>query len=225
MIYTDIEKEPLPETHSRLVLDTEDFSLSYHFLRWTDIKSNGHLKFTLTALLFSTIGLLTVIALVSHNPPKTFASAAVKTEASPCGTTPEYAAKAGCIFDLMNYGWTPPACYDHELSNSSISRGPWKWFYDHNGTESISEEVISRGQVVHVWTEHHFHLTHCLYAFKTIHKASLTGQLVPKEFFGWNHTLHCENMLSKTGKDPKKISTKVTMLFNPCVKLEDGETG
>lgn len=222
----DIEKESLLKEDRDPEIEDSDSLLLYSSGRWRWFHTNRCVSRCITLLLptlfFTTIGILTVIAVLTQQKLVDSDSAAPNPGIDGCGETPAEAEAAGCIFDLMNYGWTPPACYDRELSTLSLDSGPWKWYYDHNATQPIDQDVIQRGQEMHVWTEHHFHMAHCLYAFKVIHKATITAQLVPKELIGWNHTKHCDELLlGKTDLDVKKITTKVRMIFNPCARLGD----
>jgi hypothetical protein len=206
-LYSNVE-EPGEETHQ-----IRQRSRCFSF--------NGFVTYVFVSIPIIAIAVLAMIAVIWNLRPPEPKAPPYGPPSYPCGTTPEEASAAGCIFDLMNYSWTHPSCYDASLSLSSLSSGPWHWYHDHNATQPISQEVVQKGQEIHIWTEHHFHMAHCLYAFKLIHKSAITGQSVLRELIKWSHTMHCEKLLGKSGADGKKVNTKVTMIFQSCGRIGD----
>jgi hypothetical protein len=90
-----------------------------------------------------------------------------------CGSTPQEARALGCIFDVMSFAWTPPACYDGALSQQIQDKtGPWVFYLDHNATMPIGTYDQLTSELV-VWTEHSYHVSHCNYAWERIHRAYL----------------------------------------------------
>ncbi|GAB7355654.1 hypothetical protein MBLNU459_g6368t1 [Dothideomycetes sp. NU459] len=99
-----------------------------------------------------------------------------------CGSSFEEAEAAGCIFDIMTFAWTPPACLDTEVHSDVVSdlselaptrgAGTWPWWRWDNLTEPLeqSSEVLS--QYDDIWTDTYYHRAHCLYLWRIMHKAS-----------------------------------------------------
>ncbi|KAG4433711.1 hypothetical protein IFR05_010792 [Cadophora sp. M221] len=122
-----------------------------------------------------------------------------------CGMSPEEAKEKGCVWDLMSYGWTHPACYNKAESEKWLAEyGPWKWYNDLNATEPIADEDLPNSWLV--YAEQGYHVQHCLYILKLIHLAAMSGHLVTDEAIPLAHTGHCTKMMSS----PKYLDFKHT---------------
>jgi hypothetical protein len=135
-----------------------------------------------------------------------------------CGSTPDEARALNCVFDVMSFAWTPKACYDHEHSVETMDRtGPWIFYLDHNATEPVPFEQLTDELVV--WTEHSYHVSHCLYAWERIHRAYLGSMILPAELGSINHTLHCRDLLNDASAPRHKVNAIAYMVFDSCVDL------
>ncbi|RDI76968.1 hypothetical protein Vi05172_g13054 [Venturia inaequalis] len=138
-----------------------------------------------------------------------------------CGTTPTEARALGCKFDIMSFAWTPPSCYDHARSVSFLAKhGPWTFYQDHNATIPLPVDELSNHEIV--WTEHGYHVVHCLYAWERLHRASLsiseTPMLVPGEMGNLNHTMHCVGLLGEGEMvEWRKVNAVAYLVFDGCV--------
>ncbi|KAF2404530.1 hypothetical protein EJ06DRAFT_526608 [Trichodelitschia bisporula] len=138
-----------------------------------------------------------------------------------CGSTPAEARALGCVFDVMSFAWTPPACYDQSVSAAVIeAQGPWVFYLDHNATQPIPDSLEALSSEVVVWTEHSYHVAHCLYAWERIHRAYLSVEkLLPAEVGNVNHTLHCVGLLNGEQSEKKTVNAIAYMVFDSCVDL------
>jgi hypothetical protein len=153
-----------------------------------------------------------------------------------CGSTPAEARALGCKFDIMSFAWTPPACYDHSFSQAFLKKnGPWVFYLDHNATMPLAFDTLSDYDVV--WTEHSYHVVHCLYAWERIHQAYLGPsisedgmgygkqggrKLLPREMGSINHTEHCIGLVedvAKKGVDGKVVNAIAYLVYDGCVDL------
>jgi hypothetical protein len=147
-----------------------------------------------------------------------------------CGSTPAEARALGCIFDVMSFAWTPPACYDHAFSQEFLARnGPWIFYLDHNATMPLPFDTLSDYEIV--WTEHSYHVVHCLYAWERIHQAYLgptatedmgKRKLLPREMGSINHTEHCIGLVedvAQKGVDGKIVNAIAYLVYDGCVDL------
>lgn len=182
----------------------------------------------LISIFIAAIIVLTVIAVATQqipNIPKSvdrWSDSHVVQTTLDCGTSPQEAKAKGCIFDLMNYHWIRPECYNEEASKEAAKRGPWKWYYDLNATRPIpgGQNAERLSQEVLVYTEHDWHVTHCVYALKTVHRAAMNpGEWLPEEEGSWNHTEHCAEVLQMTGTPGEIINTVIDMQYLPCVRF------
>ncbi|EMD95340.1 hypothetical protein COCC4DRAFT_65434 [Bipolaris maydis ATCC 48331] len=136
-----------------------------------------------------------------------------------CGNSPQEAQDLGCTWDLMSFGWVHPRCFKPDESQMWLEKyGPWKWYYDLNATQEIApEDLTTTGRV---YTEQGYHVVHCLYIFKLLHMAGMSGHIVTDEAIPLAHTQHCVDMISSPKyTDFKHINTRVDMLFARCVTL------
>ncbi|KIW09344.1 uncharacterized protein PV09_00245 [Verruconis gallopava] len=141
-----------------------------------------------------------------------------------CGSSPAEAKAMGCIFDVMSFAWTPPQCYDHETSQMYLNRnGPWIFYLDHNATQPLEFDTLSEHEVV--WTEHSYHIVHCLYAWERGHMAMNKGKgtLIPSELGSIDHTRHCVDLLDDVGEaaaPAKKVNAIAYLVYDSCRELE-----
>ncbi|OCL05570.1 hypothetical protein AOQ84DRAFT_267189, partial [Glonium stellatum] len=113
-----------------------------------------------------------------------------------CGNTTETAIANGCIFDIMNYAWTPQICYDQEVIDESLPTTPWKWYRDHNHTDEIPQDINILSQTSPVYTEHSYHMNHCLYTWRLLSRALFEkNRLIVSFISAANYTDHCVELL------------------------------
>lgn len=90
-----------------------------------------------------------------------------------CGSTPSEAKDKGCVWDLMSFSWTHPACYNKNESDKFLAEyGPWKWYENVDnkpGAEVLDEDDLPYMSMV--WTQEHYHIAHCTYILKLLHLA------------------------------------------------------
>ncbi|KAF5868953.1 uncharacterized protein Bfra_011918 [Botrytis fragariae] len=149
-----------------------------------------------------------------------------------CGNSPAEALEKGCVWDLMSFSWTHPACYNKNISDEFLELyGPWKWYSNTNkkpGYELTEKElpwvtsVTAETDIPMVWTQEHYHIAHCAYIFKLLHIAAMSGHLVTNEGIGMFHTNHCVSVfLDPERVEFEKVTTRVQLLFGKCVRIRD----
>ncbi|KAF9641101.1 hypothetical protein BFW01_g460 [Lasiodiplodia theobromae] len=144
--------------------------------------------------------------------------------AQPCGSSPAEAKAAGCVFDLMTVSWLPLDCYDSELTARFMDEWPWK-FYLSNSTlpeappesrEQIpSLEAISTTTEL-MWTDRRFHIYHCIYGWKMMHRAVERGWKMESSLTSYHHTEHCSDTLANTTVPMDTIVTRVEISYPAC---------
>ncbi|KAL9085898.1 MAG: hypothetical protein Q9165_007381 [Trypethelium subeluteriae] len=139
-----------------------------------------------------------------------------------CGTTPSEAKALGCVFDPMSWQWTRPECFYKEWSDYAQSKhGPWPYYKDANHTEPLilpDAEAMSTERLV--YSIHSWHVEHCVYVLKHLHRAAMLDKWIPEETASWPHTLHCMEMIEMMGTPPQTLNTRIEMQFLACVKFE-----
>jgi hypothetical protein len=153
-----------------------------------------------------------------------------------CGNTFEEAEAAGCIFDMMTFVYTPPACYDEELALSSIdpehelapyrATGTWPWWTHENHTEPLPQEPALLSSLAPVWTNNVYHRAHCIYLWRLGFRALMrmaegknTEVYVYEKLTKWDHLTHCNRLLNDLER-PEDAPARAVKLIGKCVRLD-----
>lgn len=114
-----------------------------------------------------------------------------------CGTTPAEARARGCRFELHNFAWVPPECYDDQLGDEWDAQ-PWQ-FAKSNVTppveDMIPQEVALQGELSDAWVPWYQHMTHCALIWKKYHRAVALGRPMDSWTHSYAHSSHCADML------------------------------
>lgn len=124
-----------------------------------------------------------------------------KIEITDCGRTVEEAIATGCKFDPMSFSWLPPACFDGDLIEHFLSVKDWRWYSEASNSSSVGFDIVQRGEHPWLWVTREFHLYHCTYQWRKMHRAILQGRPMDAYIGNYTHTGHCEHVLVKEG-DP-----------------------
>ncbi|KXT09244.1 hypothetical protein AC579_6774 [Pseudocercospora musae] len=121
-----------------------------------------------------------------------------------CGSNPAEAQALGCVFDIMNFAWTHPHCYDEPLASEYLSSGPWQWYADAEHSQPLIQDPNVLGTVEleldqfgleTAWTSLEYHINHCLYMWRLMHQAATGAKGTIEPIFGYNHTVHCAGFI------------------------------
>lgn len=138
-----------------------------------------------------------------------------------CGFSVKEAHEHGCVWDLMNYAYVPPSCYDDEESSRWIQTyGPWNWYRDREGTATVPQENLSFTNVI--YADRGWHIAHCLYGIRSTHVAGAKGGFVTTQAIQLNHTDHCIHILMNLASHPSGgiTRTKAELQFMSCATLD-----
>jgi len=143
-----------------------------------------------------------------------------------CGSFPSQAVQFGCVFDLMNYGFTASECFYEDLYEEALATGPWEWYIGENLTLPLPQDVEVLKRSVEVWTQIEYHYEHCKYTQKIVARAVENDDiLVPQEIARDYHRNHCDDLMGRfeSGEWGKGeiLNTWIRMLYNPCVRLSE----
>ena len=94
----------------------------------------------------------------------------------PCGETPDQARAAGCVFDIVSTCWLHPRCHDPELAMEFVATVPMKWYLDGDGTRELPLSEMMTGDHHLPWIVGEYHLQHCAFLWKKMHRAILSGK-------------------------------------------------
>lgn len=177
-----------------------------------------------TAIIFLFISILvfhlTTISEPLPKPGTTFGS---------CGNTTLTARAANCVFDSMSFSWLPAACSDPSLTSEFLALRNWTWYLDQDQTETVSLEEVVRGEHAQLFVTREYHMYHCTYMWRKLHRGVLKAQeeegnrrgVVDTYIGRYQHTAHCEMMLLGMGGeesvDKAKTDTAILMKFPKCM--------
>ncbi|CCF42029.1 hypothetical protein CH063_02736 [Colletotrichum higginsianum] len=88
----------------------------------------------------------------------------IPTPITQCGSSPEEARRLGCRFEMHNFAWVPPQCYDDELGDDWDSHADWVWSRSPNNSADTDEQFMAdcrAGNVRTAWLPWYQHMAHC----------------------------------------------------------------
>lgn len=135
---------------------------------------------------------------------------------SSCGGSREEALAAGCKFDVMSFSWLPPRCYDGELVAEFEALGPWEWFIGQDGRVAADEEAVREGRLDRLYVTWEFHLLHCTFQWKKMHRALLAGWPIDSYIGNFSHTQHCEHMIMNRRTPLNSTGTDIFIKYPSC---------
>ena len=100
----------------------------------------------------------------------------------------------------MSFSWLPDECYDPDLTAQFMALGDdpvrdWEYWMEWNSTEPVPREEALSGKHEKLYVSWEFHLYHCTYMWRKLHRAILQGKRVDSYIGNMGHTTHCERML------------------------------
>lgn len=112
-----------------------------------------------------------------------------------CGTTPAEARANGCVFEMTGFSWLPKECADPIVEAEFLNAKDLQYYRDMNYTQEVSLEEVRRGDGPGFFVKQDYHLAHCGFLFKKLHRAISQGKKVDGLISPVHHTGHCVHML------------------------------
>lgn len=142
-----------------------------------------------------------------------------------CGASPSEARRRCCSFDILSFAWQTPECYDHantEAFRTHKGNESWAFFTDLNSAAPQRTEVeVLTGEVLAFVTAE-YHLTHCTYMWRQLHRAYTLKGYIDEHLDNWKHTLHCQKVLLGATAEEKGMQTVNTVgriIYPRCRKI------
>ncbi|KAI1842111.1 hypothetical protein JX266_011644 [Neoarthrinium moseri] len=133
-----------------------------------------------------------------------------------CGSSREEALVAGCQFDVVSFSWLPPDCYDGELVAQFEARGPWQWYVGRDGGVTADAKAVREGRLDRLYVTWEFHLLHCTFQWKKMHRAMLAGRPIDSYIGNFSHTQHCERMIMNRRTQLNSTGTDIFIKYPSC---------
>lgn len=114
-----------------------------------------------------------------------------------CGQSAEEARDRGCVFDVMNYAWTPAPCHNSTLSREYWESEDWMFYRDKTLHSVIPNEEVLGGQHEYVYAYWLLHYKHCEYALNRLSLGVKYGLPVDNELRNASHMMHCVHTMQE----------------------------
>lgn len=138
---------------------------------------------------------------------------------SPCGNSAEEARAAGCHFEVLSWAWQADECHDIELENQFKQLDDWRFFRDKEGTIEIPPSEYGQDERRHdliIWGSRNWHIVHCLYMWRKMHRAPQLGLRWDEYMKDFAHTMHCNGVLQNDTIPHDALTTKMRTGFPSC---------
>ena len=126
-----------------------------------------------------------------------------------CGASPEQARALGCAFDVLDYSWTPKACFNATLSqrywNGLVSSGLTFW-NDSQRTQILSMDDVLAAKHEYVFSTRLLHSKHCEYFLHRQSHVILDG-LATSLMRNNTYSLHCLDEVRQPGDPHERLFT------------------
>ena len=165
----------------------------------------------LTLLMMAIFGV--IISLAIYNYLHVNISQSV---AETCGTSSHEAVSLGCEFDVMSFAWLPPRCFDQSLMLEFLALRDWQWYLDAESHQRVDMVPVSKGSYDHLYVTQEYHMYHCTYMWRKMHRAIQNGQPLDGYIGKIEHTAHCEKMLVGSALALNLTNTLIFSKFVEC---------
>lgn len=136
--------------------------------------------------------------------------------AETCGNSSSEALSLGCSFDIISFAWLPARCFDQELVNQFLAIRDWKWYLDTEGQQTVDLASVAAGQYEQLYVTQEYHMYHCTYMWRKMHRALLAGNVVDGYIGDIHHTAHCEMQILDRSRPLDAISTSIYTKYASC---------
>ncbi|KAF0318029.1 hypothetical protein GQ607_014726 [Colletotrichum asianum] len=179
--------------------------------------SGESMRFLIWGLLLAILILVvTGLSLINTSTSDPYAYDRHDTRTKRCGDTAARAKSLGCHFDPTIFSWVPNDCLDHELV-SEFRALEWTLYGDKNKMTLLTEEEWSNGtdKSHEAWLTSKDTGLHCIFSWKRMHRAIMSGRNLPEGLSSWANTENCAKALT-SHMQPDEIAIEVHVEFPAC---------
>lgn len=137
-----------------------------------------------------------------------------------CGNSPREAKQRECLYSIVLHAWLPKSCLteaDEEDAKDMYSDRDW--FYENPSGKNMTMEELGTGDYEHFQTTYDWHVTHCMYVWKRLHRVMMDpSQELDSYTASYHHTSHCVKMIGGDMEEMKKLGTKTFVKYPNCAK-------
>ncbi|KAH7239905.1 uncharacterized protein BKA55DRAFT_475236, partial [Fusarium redolens] len=122
----------------------------------------------------------------------------------------------GCRFDPMSFSWLPVACYDQDLIDDFLDADDWRWYMDMHMSKQADRAGVLTGQHGSLYVTHRYHMYHCLYMWRKLHRAMESGRPIDGYIRDYHHTVHCGEMLLLNDTADQDVDSIIVTKYPTC---------
>lgn len=137
-----------------------------------------------------------------------------------CGNSPEDAKERGCQYSIVLHSWLPKHCLTEADSEDAEDMYEDRdWPYETASGQNLTMEELGAGDYGHFTTTFDWHVTHCMYVWKRLHRILLDPtQQLDSYTANYQHTSHCVKMIGGHPDGMKDSGTKIFVKYPKCTK-------
>ncbi|KAF3066701.1 hypothetical protein CFAM422_008986 [Trichoderma lentiforme] len=134
-----------------------------------------------------------------------------------CGNSPADAQALGCRYSIVLHSWLPQDCLtDDDMEDEKLMYDGRNWPYEING-RNLTMDELHLGDYGHFTTTFDWHVVHCMYVWKRIHRAALdASRKIDSYTANFHHTNHCVKMIGGDPGGMKDSGTKIFVKYPVC---------
>ena len=92
----------------------------------------------------------------------------------------------------------------------------WHWYTDRRGSREVPYAEVQLGEHKELYVTWEYHLVHCVFMWKKLHRAVQNGWKVDNYLGNMGHTEHCGHMLLNEGIGRGALETGIRQKFPAC---------
>jgi hypothetical protein len=137
-----------------------------------------------------------------------------------CGNSAEDAKARDCRYSIVLHSWLPKTCLtDADAQDALDMYRDRDWGYETASGRNLSMEELAAGDYGHFTTSFDWHVAHCMYVWKRLHRIILDPtQELDSYTVNYHHTSHCIEMIGGLPVGMKDAGTKIFVKYPKCAK-------
>ncbi|KAJ6440224.1 PAP2 superfamily protein [Purpureocillium lavendulum] len=137
-----------------------------------------------------------------------------------CGNSPEDAKERGCTYSIVLHSWLPKSCLtDADVEDAKDMYHGRQWPYETAAGRNLTMQELAAGDYGHFTTTFDWHVTHCMYVWKRLHRILMDPtQELDSYTANYHHTSHCVKMIGGHPDGMKDSGTKIFVKYPKCAK-------
>ncbi|KAK2589892.1 hypothetical protein QQS21_012432 [Conoideocrella luteorostrata] len=135
-----------------------------------------------------------------------------------CGNSPEDAMSLNCQYSIVLHAWLPKDCLTEEdVEDEKLMYEEREWPYRLDNGTNMTMDQLHAGQYHHFTTTFDWHVTHCMYVWKRVHRSMNDGKKkIDSYTANIHHTYHCVKMIGGNAGGMKDSGTKIFVKYPVC---------